>query len=443
MTKPSETYENRHEVEEGCIIFVDNRTKQKFYKTRVALAGGGYVYRSLKTKNQSEAARKAYVIWKEIRRREILDLPIKDYSVAELYKVFLRDKDNVISVYSKRAHKRHIDLYFSAYFGDQPVTQISQEKLAGYYEWRRAYWKNNDARSLNERHRHIAKKPADSTIFNEVVGFNTVLKHAYDTQKVAKRIRIPTDEGLQGGLYKRPSQATFSDKEMRKISYHLRNSYLRKAKKYISPRSRRGAINTYCAFFMLAATGMRTMELYNLRYRDIEEEEYEYEDAKGVTASRKVYVIRVEERKAKRRKFLYRYVIANPRFGHYLKRAYENNAPHNQPDDFVLNRDGAKITSLYKPFKTILEALGLRYDKQKKYTRDLRHIRAWYITDLIQRQIPVATAATQVGTSIPVMQKWYLNFSTEKQAKALLRGMYVPHEVVSLQAMMDDDEVFV
>ena len=62
MTKPSETYENRHDVEEGCIIFVDNRTKQKFYKTRVALAGGGYVYRSLKIKNQSEAARKAYVI---------------------------------------------------------------------------------------------------------------------------------------------------------------------------------------------------------------------------------------------------------------------------------------------------------------------------------------------------------------------------------------------
>lgn len=48
MTKPSETYENRHDVEEGCIIFVDNRTKQKFYKTRVALAGGGYVYRSVK-----------------------------------------------------------------------------------------------------------------------------------------------------------------------------------------------------------------------------------------------------------------------------------------------------------------------------------------------------------------------------------------------------------
>ena len=123
--------------------------------------------------------------------------------------------------------------------------------------------------------------------------------------------------------------------------------------------------------------------------------------------------------------------------------AHSLDAPHNQPDDFVLNRNGAKITSLYRPFKTNVEALGLRYDKQQKYTRDLRHIRAWYITDLIHRQIPVATAATQVGTSIPVMQKWYLNFSTEKQAKALLRGMYVPQEVVSLQAMMDDDEVFV
>ena len=32
MTKPSETYENRHDVEEGCIIFVDNRTKQNSTK---------------------------------------------------------------------------------------------------------------------------------------------------------------------------------------------------------------------------------------------------------------------------------------------------------------------------------------------------------------------------------------------------------------------------
>ena len=33
------------------------------------------------------------MIYNEIRCREILDLPVKDYSVAELYNVFLRDKD--------------------------------------------------------------------------------------------------------------------------------------------------------------------------------------------------------------------------------------------------------------------------------------------------------------------------------------------------------------
>ena len=442
MANKSNYYENRYEVEDGCIIYIDNRTKSRFYKTRVSLNEGGYIWRSLKTTNKQEATLRAYTIWKEIRRREILSLPVKDYTIAELYKIFLTDKKNVISKYSYRSHKRHIDLYFSKYFGDEPATQITQETLSKYYEWRRDYWKSNEARELNERHRHVAKDPADSTIFNEVVGFNSVMLHAYNTQRIAKRVRIPTDGKFQEGMYKRPSQATFTDKEMRKISYHLRNNYLRRSKNYISPRSARGAVNCYCAFFMLAATGLRTAELYNLTFADVEEEEYEYEDSKGVVARRKVYVIRVEERKAKRKKFMYRYVIANPRFGHYIKRAYENNAPHNKPSDYILNTYGKKIRTLYKPFKNILEALELRYDKTGKYTRDMRHIRAWYITDLIQRQIPIATAATQVGTSIAVMQKWYLNFSTEKTAKLLLRGQYVPTEVISLEAMMDDDKVF-
>ena len=93
------------------------------------------------------------------------------------------------------------------------------------------------------------------------------------------------------------------------------------------------------------------------------------------------------------------------------KRAYENNAPFNKPEDFVLNRNGKKITTLYAPFKKILEKLDLRVDKTSGYTRDLRHIRAWYISDLIARNIPIATAATQAGTSIAVMQGWYLKFS--------------------------------
>lgn len=442
MSGKSNYYENRYEVEDGCIIYIDNRTKSRFYKTRVSLVEGGYIWRSLKTTNKQEAALRAYTIWKEIRRREILSLPVKDYTIRELYKIFLADKKNVISTHSYKAHTRHIELYFSKYFEDETATQITQEKLVGYYEWRRDYWKNNEARELNERHRHIAKDPADSTIFNEVVGFNSVLLHALNTNRIAKRVRIPTDATFQDGMYKRPSQATFTDKEMRKISYHLRNNYLRKSKDYISDRSRRGAVNCYCAFFILAATGLRSSELYNLRFQDVEEEEYEYEDSKGVLARRKVYVIRVEERKAKRKKFMYRYVIANPRFGHYIKRAYENNAPNNKPSDYILNTDGKKIPTLYKPFKNILEKLGIRYDKSGKYTRDMRHIRAWYITDLIQRQIPIATAATQVGTSIAVMQNWYLNFSTEKTAKLLLRGLYVPTEVISLEAMMDDDKVF-
>ena len=442
MSKSANYYEDRYEVEEGCIIYVDNRTKARNYKARISLKEGGYVWRSLKTRDKREAINKAYNLWREMRRREILDLPVKDYTVAELYKIFLHDKKAAMSKNTIKATDRYIRLYFSKYFGDELAVNLTGEKLVGYYEWRRNYWKNNDARKMNERHRHVSKEPADSTIHNEVINFNSVMLHALSTNRIGKRIRIPTDDSQRGGMYKRPSQATFSDAEMRKISYHLRNNYLRKSKDYISERSRRGAVNLYCAFFMLAATGMRTMELYNLRYRDIEEEEYEYEDSKGELARRKVYVIRVEERKARRKKFLYRYVVANPRFGHFIKRAYENNAPHNNADDYVLNTYGNKIRTLYKPFKNILEFLNLRYDKQQKYTRDLRHIRAWYITDLIQRQIPVATAATQAGTSIPVMQKWYLNFSTEKTAKLLLRGLYVPTEVISLEKMMDDDKVF-
>ena len=376
----------------------------------------------MRTRIQKKAILNAYQFLKEIRKREMLDLPIKDYSVKEIFDIYLNDKAAVMGENNIQKHKRYVDLYFSKYFGDQTAVSINQTQLAGYYEWRRDYWKHNDARKMNERHRHIAKQPADSTIFNEVVHFNSVMLHAMRTGKLGKRIRIPTDDSLQGGMYKRPSQATFSDKEIRKINYHLRNSYLRSVPKMINANSRRGAINLYCAFFILAATGMRTMELYNLRYRDIEEEEFEYEAHDGTVAKRQVYVLRM---------------IASSRFGHFIKRAYENNAPYNKPEDFVLNRNGKKITTLYAPFKKILEKLDLRIDKTSGYTRDLRHIRAWYISDLIARNIPIATAATQAGTSIAVMQSWYLKFSTAKQAKSILRGSYVPSEVISLQEMMN------
>ena len=269
MSDKGNTYEGYYELEDGCIIFIDNRTKTRFYKCRIKLDTKGYVFRSTKTTIKSKAILRAYEFYKDIRKREMLDLPIRDFTVKELFDKFLNDKIETTSEHSQKAYKRYLRLYFDKYFEDRLAVEITQAELGGYYNWRRSYWKHNKAREMNDQHRHVAKEPADSTIFNEVVGFNAVMLHAYSTGRIAKRIRIPTDESLQAGMYKRPSQATFTDDEMRKLSYHLRNSYLRSVPKMISPRTQRGAVNLYCAFFMLAATGLRTAELSGLRRRTV------------------------------------------------------------------------------------------------------------------------------------------------------------------------------
>jgi integrase len=198
-------------------------------------------------------------------------------------------------------------------------------------------------------------------------------------------------------------------------------------------------VNTYAAFFILKATGLRLVEMFNLKWEDIKLIDVSF-DTKG--RMRKVYKFHVKETKTfrKRNSAGVRQVIAPQRLESIFDRIRRENPHHCSPSDYVLNLNGKRRKTLQKVWANVLIGASMPNRKgvavdctthESGTTLDLRHLRSYYVSDmLLNREINPYILERQTGHGISTILDYYLTRQPKRTSMLQLGGWEFPQRLV-------------
>jgi hypothetical protein len=141
-------YQNREELFEGSVVIFRrgdavSKAENRVWQARIKLDGMiGYKTISLKTKNYSDAkakAREAYLRFSQMVKE---GASLKNRTFEQAWKAWFNDmvEQGRWSDSRKRWHQGYFDRYFSSYFKDKRLDEITEDFANGYWSWRRRFW---------------------------------------------------------------------------------------------------------------------------------------------------------------------------------------------------------------------------------------------------------------------------------------------------------------
>lgn len=266
------------------------------------------------------------------------------------------------------------------------IAEVREVHLQEWVDYRRANF--------------IRTKPRDTTITRELAGIKQVFEFAVAREYLSTRLKFPVV-----GSPPNPRPA-FTREQYRRLYRALRKSIADSGGHPIHHRAR---FYLHHYVLLLANSGVRIGELRGLTWGDIEPRA----DGQGVL----LYV----RGKAKKR----RQVVPQPAVAKYLerlKRFREDELGHSVPEHEVVfcNRDGEVVQSYKKGFKSVLKSIGLRTDDQgNPFT--LYSLRHTYATMRIVNGVPHYFIASNMGTSVEMLMKFYGHLVNESVADEITK----------------------
>src|SRR5450830_483361 len=130
------------------------------YQARIRTEANHYLWRSLKTRNQTQAISAARKLFHSIEFRQQSGLPLTNRSVNRVIDeyVALRERQQTqgrTSLHMLRQIERVVKFWHD-YLGDQSIESIGNKELSGYIEWRKSYYADRKSTRLNSSHVSIS-----------------------------------------------------------------------------------------------------------------------------------------------------------------------------------------------------------------------------------------------------------------------------------------------
>lgn len=241
---------------------------------------------------------------------------------------------------------------------------------------------------------------SDDTIRMEMKVFAAIMHYAVKKRYVPASLRFDEIPAL-----KTMQREEFTVEEYRKL--HTVGRRWVKAASGEASRSLR--IMTYNMILVACNTGMRPVELKNLRWRDV----WPAKDREG----RDIFVLFVQGKDKSRK------LVAPKSVGDYLDRIRAVSKA-TAPDDRVFTTTtGQPAKTLYQSLiADVLDEAGLRKGSggTMRTTYCFRHT---YATFRLQEGVDVYILAEQMGTSVQMIEKHYGHVNSVKHADRVLMGM--------------------
>jgi integrase len=273
-----------------------------------------------------------------------------------------------------------IKKYLIPFFKNYNVNSITYDALVEFDKWRA---------------KEMGKKPRASTITNHNTTLNRVLEYAVDMGYMSK-VHLPK---LQNDGSKSEARPAFTKSEYKSLT-----SFMPKwCKKGHTQRTKdmRELLRDYV--LILANTGMRHgTESLGLKWRDIQwittdGERYLQFTVNGKTGKRTL-IARHNTQDFLERLQLRNEAISKLSFDALLKK---------RVDDYVFKlRDGTTSAHLNGTFRNLMRDSGLnKAGEQNKTLYSLRHTYAHL--SILEEGIDVYKLSKQMGTSVPMIEKYY------------------------------------
>ncbi len=423
------------ELKPGLILFRRGDVKHRNWYCRIKVPKADrYKTVCLRTADINSAKERAFDEDAEVRALIKRDLPIFDRPFNAVAKDFLAQQKERAEIGEITQHRwENIDSVIrhqlNAYVGSIQVSQLGQDRWAGYPIWRRKdairrkaieedrqkrlekAIEDKDKRAIAKieaeaprdnkgRVRLPAGEVSNASIRTEMSIFRSVM--AYAASK-----KLVTESQIFKGrlLLSKDRREEFTPEEYRHLHTFARK-WIKEARSDFSKWYRKTA---YAFLLIMCNTGMRPPEAKNLRWRDIA--------VRTDNEGRTLVVMHV------RGKGKFRDLVAAGNVAEYLGRVREiSNAT--RLDDFVFtNHKGEPASSLYEGLiESLLIKAELRISSSGK-TRSTYCFRHTYATFRLTEGVDVYFLAKQMGTSVKMIEDHYGHITPVKNAERILQGL--------------------
>jgi integrase len=434
---------DKSEIKPGLVLFRRGDVDHRMWYCRMKIPKADrYKTVSLKTTDIDVARERAFDQDAELRFRLKHDVPVFNHPFREVGREYLLTQEaraNRGEISAKRPKKVRaiIEGALDRYVGSTQVHLIGDELWGGYPAWRRENGagrnKRNGVREITadmaqsfadeeaERRtkvqhtlgirvlKPIEVKPSeerlvpfisDATIRFEMSIFGAVMNYSIKKRYVPASQRFDKRPKL-----KSMRRDEFTLEEYRKL-HTVGRKWIGEAKK---PSSIWYRTVTYNMILIACNTGMRPVDMKNLRWRDI----MPAKDREG----REIVVLFVQGKGKSRN------LVAPKSVGNYLDRIRVISKA-TAPDDRVFTTvTGKPATTLYNSLiADLLNEAKLREGTQgvPRSTYCFRHT---YATLRLQEGVDVYFLANQMGTSVQMIEDHYGHVNTIKHAERVLQGM--------------------
>jgi integrase len=382
-------------------------------------SGKLYITETLKTSNKQEANQRAYERLLEIKLAEKKGSSVNKDTVAKGIDAFIAEYEERLakglSGYTKhmlRQYRKTICRYWNDYVGKKSLQDISLVDMEGYESWRANYWQHwIDEQKKKKRGSAPVRLRPDGSVrlppnarlraSNRTVGWEINAFKSFLAWAKRRGIYRGDADLFIFKNSKSSRRSAFTSQEYNRItSVMRRKSWLEVGKHQNDPRLARYRKMLRAYVLFLANTGLRVGEARNLRWQDIT-----FTKNKEGEEICKVWVTQSYSKVQKRRE-----VSAMAKAAEVireLKADRKSIGEFCQPNDFIwCDEKGRVIGDFREGFNNLLKIANaeLDSDKKKHTTYCLRHL---YITEKLRDGVPIYEIASNTGTSVSMIEKYY------------------------------------
>ncbi|WP_286233685.1 tyrosine-type recombinase/integrase [Thalassotalea sediminis] len=369
------TQTERHDIQDGLYVYKQNNSERWY--SRFVLYGKWYS-KATKEKELDKAIARAHITFMEFKVKAENNLLVnskrfKDVANRVISKLQSELKNGAGKI-TYRDYIQALNKYHIKFFDRTYITNIDQQKINAFNEW---------------REKQLGRIPAKSTLLTHNSAMNLVFKEAIEHKwMIAAQVPVLFTKGEMGKRRVAFSQEEY-DKVYDTVLDMAGNSRKKKTKQI------RELLLSYMEFCV--NTGIRPgTEMEGITWGDIE-----------MTRQGHNVRFKVKVRKGKTTKHTgTRTVIARDQVWDCLEELRER-FPNRKPNDKLFRlEDGERTNELGVTFRKALEECGLKGSADEP--RTLYSLRHSYITwQLLRRDLRLDILAKQCGTSVAMIEQHY------------------------------------
>ncbi len=361
---------------DGCIIIYkrsDHKTPRFTARLKFPYQTG-YVTKSTKTTNKSDAEKFAKDLYYDLEGKLSRGEPIKSYPFSKVFNDWTHHRR--LEGQGKKYLEgdiRAAENYILKFFENYSIRKIDYDLITSFFKFRKETGK---------------KTPSLETLKMDARRLKSILLYAYQRGFIQKIPEVPSFKG------KKNPRPDFTLPEWRKL-YKFMRTHVNEVKS--NPVLYRDRYYLQQYILILGNSGIRTGEARRLKWQDIG-------TTKTIDGDNRT-VLRVDGKTGSRE------VVCNKGAEDYLKRLYdyrEKERGDKPPlSEYIFTHpDGKPIKSFKKSFGTLLEKSGLTYNGkgEKRVPYSLRHT---YATMRLQEGVSIFQLSANMGTSVEMIETYY------------------------------------